>query len=103
MDFYKETPELAQVAFCESTYRQYDEEGNVLRGKVTPKDVGVMQINETFHSTKAEELGYDIHTLEGNLAYAKWLYEKEGLDPWKSSSKCWNKRIAMADINDAKN
>lgn len=87
---YADTPILVEIARCESTFNQYDKDGNVIRGKVNKYDVGVMQINEKYHAEKAEELGYDLHTIEGNVLYAKYLYEKEGVKPWKSSSKCWS-------------
>ena len=89
-EYFTKAPILAEVARCESTYRQFGLDGGVLRGLVNPADVGVMQINEGYHSRKASELGLDLHTLEGNVAYAKYLYEKEGVQPWKSSAKCWN-------------
>lgn len=89
--YFVETPILAKIAMCESTYRQTDKEGKVLRGKVNPDDVGLMQINEYYHGAKALSMGLDLETVDGNLAYAKYLYEKEGTAPWKASAKCWNK------------
>ena len=55
--------------------------------------MGVMQINERYHLLTAEKLGYNIHTLEGNVGYAKYLYEKFGSDPWSASSKCWKGKV----------
>ncbi|HEY4498619.1 MAG TPA: hypothetical protein VJH94_00985 [Candidatus Paceibacterota bacterium] len=89
-EYFTDSPVLAEIARCESTYRHLGLDGNVLRGNVNSNDVGVMQINETYHKERAEGLGFDLHTLEGNLAYAKYLYEKQGVRPWKSSSKCWS-------------
>jgi len=91
--YFSDNPILVHIAFCESSFRQTDKDGNVLRGTVLSEDVGVMQINERYHKTQSEKLGYDIYTLEGNMAYAKWLYEREGAKPWMSSSKCWSNRI----------
>ncbi len=88
---FKDTPLLADIAFCESTMRHQLPDGTVLRGKVNSDDVGVLQINEYYHLEASKKLGYDIHTLEGNLAYGKWLYEKQGPQPWISSSPCWKK------------
>lgn len=90
-EYYKDTPILAEISKCESTFKHYDKNGNVLRGKVDSRDVGVMQINEYYHADEAKKLGYDLETVEGNLAYAKYLYEKEGVDPWSHSAKCWGK------------
>ena len=39
---------------------------------------------------EAAKLGYNIYTVEGNVAFAKYLYNKYGSDPWSSSSKCWS-------------
>ena len=55
-----------------------------------------MQINTYYHADTAERLGIDIHSLEGNMAYAKNLYEREGLQPWSASSKCWSKSAHVA-------
>jgi hypothetical protein len=90
-DYFAETPILAKIAMCESTLRQVDKDGQVLRGKVNKDDVGLLQINEFYHGDKAESLGLDLETINGNLAYAKYLYEKEGTAPWSASAKCWSK------------
>lgn len=87
--YYKDKPILAEIAFCESSFRHFDSEGQVVRGKVDSRDVGLMQINERYHLEKAVELGFNIYTIEGNLAYAEWLYERQGTAPWKASSPCW--------------
>jgi hypothetical protein len=96
-DYFKDTPILAKIAWCESRLKHFNEDGSILRGKLTPKDVGMMQINEYYHKKTAKILGINIYSLEGNMAYAKWLYKREGTTPWASSSKCWNKyeEIAM--------
>ena len=88
--YFSDTPILAEIARCESHFRQTDEAGNILRGKRDPRDVGVMQINEYFHLNKAKELNHDIYTLEGNMAHARYLYEKTGAKPWMASSQCWS-------------
>lgn len=97
-DYFKASPILVEIAKCESRFRQFDENGNVLKGTIIKEDVGVMQINERYHLKKSKDLGYDIHTLDGNMAYAKWLYEKEGTRPWNSSAKCWSKYREIAKI-----
>jgi hypothetical protein len=88
-DYFQDIPLMRQVAFCESTYRHFDEEGNVLRGMANRGDVGVMQINEHYHADVAEGLGMDLHELDGNLAYARYLYSSQGVQPWMSSGMCW--------------
>jgi hypothetical protein len=91
-EYFKETPILAEISRCESTFRQVDKDGETLRGKVNKSDLGLMQVNAYYHGEKAEELGFDLMTVDGNLAYAKYLYEKEGTTPWNSSKKCWGNK-----------
>jgi len=98
-EYFTDSPVLIDVASCESHFIQFDADGTIHRGKVNPQDVGVMQINEKYHLSDSEKLGLDIHTLEGNMAYAKHLYEKQGTRPWEYSSKCWNKTREVALSN----
>ncbi len=87
---FASTPILVEVARCESTFRQFDQNGIVIRGIVNKADVGVMQINEKYHADTAVRLGHDIYSIEGNVAFAKYLYKKYGTSPWSSSEKCWS-------------
>ncbi len=97
-EYFADIPVMVRVAYCESRFRHIDNRtGRILRGEVNSYDVGVMQINEWYHLETSRKLGYDVHTLEGNMAYARYLYEREGARPWLSSSPCWAKaEIAMA-------
>lgn len=88
--YFKDNPIMIKIAFCESTFRHTDKNGKVLRGVENSNDVGVMQINERFHLEKAKQLNIDIHSIEGNMEFAKYLYEREGVRPWNASKKCWN-------------
>lgn len=83
---------MASVATCESQMHQFKPDGTILRGRVNNKDVGVLQINEDYHLKTSRELGFDIYTLEGNVAYGKYLYEKNGVRDWLASSDCWTKK-----------
>ena len=97
-EYFKDTPIMAEVSYCESNHRQFDGNGNVLRGRVNSQDVGVMQINEKYHLGTAQKLGINIYTLEGNLAYGKYLYDTQGVAPWVYSKPCWgNKNVAVAN------
>ncbi|MSU56026.1 MAG: hypothetical protein EXS51_01820 [Candidatus Taylorbacteria bacterium] len=98
-EYFKDTPIMAEIAKCESHFRHLGANGKVLRGELTAEDTGVMQINEFYHEDTAKTLGIDLHTLDGNLAYAKWLYKKEGTTPWYSSAKCWQKSDTLARGN----
>lgn len=92
-EYFADIPELVNVARCESHFRQFDKNGRVLRGAVNRSDLGVMQINEYYHGEQAKKLGLDLYSMEGNMAYARSLYEREGLTPWNSSSKCWRDKV----------
>lgn len=87
---------MVDIARCESRYTHTEKDGSVHRGEINRFDVGVMQINEHYHLKTSQKLGYNIHSLEGNLAYARYLYEKEGARPWLASSKCWTKYTEIA-------
>ncbi len=94
-EYFADIPALIKVAECESRFRQYDANGDVFRG-VVPADVGVMQINERYWGDTADKIGVNLYTTEGNMQYARYLYLKEGLRPWKASSACWTKGTELA-------
>lgn len=95
-DYFAGEPIMAKVAYCESGFRHFDADGKIHRGEVNPADVGVMQINEYFHKKTAEKLGFNIYSLDGNLKYARYLFEKEGTTPWLSSASCWGEENHVA-------
>jgi hypothetical protein len=96
-EYFKDTPILAEIAKCESRFRHLDEKGDIVRGEVNNSDIGVMQINTFYHGDEAKKLGFDLKTLNGNMAYAKKLYQKEGSTPWQSSAKCWRNYKTIAE------
>lgn len=88
--------ELAiKISYCESRWRQYDKQGKPLRGMHNPDDVGLFQINENYHLSRANKLGYDIYSTEGNIDYAMWLLANEGSKPWRWSKPCWSKPTVL--------
>lgn len=93
-EYFKDIPIMVQVARCESTFRHTLSDGTVLRGKVDPADTGVMQINTRFHGAKAASLGLDLQNIYDNMAYARFLYESQGTQPWSASSPCWGQTLA---------
>jgi len=97
-EYYTDVPILAEVARCESTFRHYDSNGNIVRGIVNTSDVGVMQINTFYHEDTANASGYDLFTLNGNVGYARNLYEREGTAPWSASEFCWGDGQHLAKI-----
>lgn len=91
---FKNDPIMTKVAWCESRNRQFEKDGTtVFRGKVNNDDVGVMQINTYYHLETSKKLGMDIMTTEGNIAYGKYLFKREGTTPWNSSKPCWGKYL----------
>lgn len=96
-DYFSDIPVMIQVARCESTFRHTLADGSVLRGRVDNADTGVMQINLRYHGVTAEKLGLDLENIYDNMAYARYLYEQQGTQPWSASLPCWGRTIAMAN------
>ncbi len=101
-NYFSDLPIMIEISRCESAFRQNDEKGNILRGIKNNLDVGAFQINEHYHSKTAKKMGVNLHTVEGNAQYARYLYEKEGARPWLSSSKCWSRSNELAKENPSK-
>jgi hypothetical protein len=99
-EYFADIPLMAEISKCESHFRQFEKDGSIFRGKVNNQDVGAMQINEYYHKDRATKLGYDLRTLEGNMAYARLLYQEQGGQPWVSSSPCWKKSDVAKAIAD---
>lgn len=96
--YFADTPIMIEIARCESRFKQFDKDGSIHRGVVNASDLGVMQVNEYYHGKAADKLGLDLYTIQGNVAYAKYLYDKEGTQPWSSSSPCWSKSKVYKDL-----
>lgn len=92
--YFEDIPVMISIARCESTFRHTLADGSVLTGMVDGADTGVMQINLRYHEKRASSLGYDLHDLHGNMAYARKLYEEQGTQPWNASKPCWQKTLA---------
>lgn len=95
-DYFKDIPILSEIARCESHFRHTLPDGTILKGRVDSADTGVMQINKRYHGQKAAELDLNLENLQDNLAYARYLYEKQGTTPWKASSACWGETLALS-------
>lgn len=89
-DYFKDIPVMVKVAKCESEFRQFDKSGKVLRGVQNSFDVGVMQINESYHLERSKKMDINIYSLAGNMEYARVLYNDSGTAPWSSSKACWS-------------
>jgi hypothetical protein len=88
--YFADVPVLADIAQCESQMHQFDKNGNVIRNPGSSA-VGIMQIMSSIHDPVADKLGLDIYTIQGNLAYARYLYDHKGTLPWDASKSCWGK------------
>lgn len=93
-EYFADIPPMIMVAKCESRFRQYDSTGNVLDGGAGSM-IGVYQINRPVHEKTALSLGFDIDTVEGNLGYARHLYDESGTVPWISVYECWNRELEL--------
>lgn len=93
--YFRETPIMIQVARCESTFRHTLADGSVLQGRVDPADTGVMQINKRYHEKTAISMDLDLDNITDNMAYAQYLYDKQGTQPWSASAPCWDRSLAM--------
>ncbi len=78
--FGKFSPLMKKIAFCESSLdsKNVSKDGN---------DIGLFQIRYTVHHvTKSDMLDY-----KKNIAFAKKLFDRDGISPWFSSMSCWSK------------
>lgn len=84
---FADIPILIAIAQCESGFRQFAADGTVLLGG-GGKVIGIYQLSFE-HTAKALLLGYDIQTIDGNIAYARYLYGQQGITPWMAAFPCW--------------
>ncbi|MCA9367268.1 hypothetical protein KC887_03325 [Candidatus Kaiserbacteria bacterium] len=91
---FSDTPAMVAVAKCESNFRQFTDAGNVFRGGYNNQMIGVFQFYKSVHSTAALALGFDIAALDGNIGYAKHVYDTQGITPWNASKTCWEAELA---------
>lgn len=92
--YFQDIPVMAEIARCESHFRQNHNDGSVLQGRIDPADTGVMQINKRYHQASATAMNLDLDDLYQNMAYARHLYEKQGTQPWSASMPCWGNTLA---------
>jgi hypothetical protein len=95
--YFADIPAMIEIARCESGFRQFGEDSEPLDGGAGAM-IGVFQINEQVHQGTALSLGHDIRTLEGNLGYARYLHEQEGVIPWISAYPCWKEAVDQSGI-----
>lgn len=93
-------PILKKICDAESSGKQFNADGSVLRGVIDKSDIGICQINERYNNDEARRLGYDIYTEQGNKAFALHLFNTRGTQPWEAS-RCikngWGRGITKCD------
>lgn len=93
--YFADAPIMIDIARCESQFKQFDKKGNVVKNPNSTA-VGLFQIMSSLHNKPAEKMGMDIYSVDGNLEYARHLFEEEGTKPWNSSKACWSKGSHLA-------
>jgi hypothetical protein len=97
--YFADMPLMVEIARCESKFRQFGSNGEVLHGRQVYEDTGALQVNTRFHGARSEKLGYDLKTLAGNMKYSRLLQSEQGYWPWISSWPCWGKSPLSANFN----
>ncbi len=85
--YFADFPTMVAIAKCESGFRQFDSDGSVLFDP-SYSMIGIFQ-ESSAHLPRALDMGMNILTVDGNLAYARHLYQTNGIDPWMDSYGCW--------------
>ncbi len=93
--YFRDLPVMVQIARCESTFQHTLADGTILKGRVDPADTGVMQINKRYHEKTATAMNLNLDDIYHNMAYARYLYETQGTQPWSASAPCWSPTLAM--------
>ena len=83
---------MEAIAYCESTKRQFTNDGVVVRNPKTP-DVGIFQVNVEYHGDTAKKMGINLYEIEGNMQYAKYMFDRNGTRDWNASKPCWSAMI----------
>lgn len=76
--------------------RQFDEKGNVVRGKVDKDDTGALQINKRIHADLLKEHP-EINiekSKEDNYRFGEILVQKFGFEPWAKTRSIWGPKLA---------
>jgi hypothetical protein len=92
--YFQDIPIMIEIARCESTFRHELSDGSILQGRVDNDDTGVMQINKRYHEETAIAMDLNLDDIYHNMVYARYLYERQGTQPWSASMPCWGKSLA---------
>lgn len=83
---------LTEIIQCESGWEQFWPNGSV---KISNGNIGLAQINYGAHYEEYEAMGLDVlNNPFHNIAYAVFLYAREGIRPWATwSGHCFLPKI----------
>lgn len=81
-EYFADIPVMITIAKCESGFRQYTANGQTMKD-ATNTYIGLFQIDEQLHFITSWSMNMNLYTAEGNMAYARYLYGKNGTNPWK--------------------
>ncbi len=87
---FADAPIMVRVAMCESGMIHH-ENGELLRGRVDGLDYGVFQVRLHVHQSEMQRMRLNPNVFSQYLSYVRYLYETQGLRPWRSSQKCWDR------------
>lgn len=89
-EYFADIPVMIKIAKCESTFQQFEPDGSLVvsesvdaNGRRDSSASGVFQILYKGHfKSWAVSDETNITTLEGNMRFARELYEESGTAPW---------------------
>lgn len=84
---------LKAIINCESKNRHVV--GTLAKAGI---DIGKCQINTYWHEARAEAMGLNLYDPLDNMEYCLYLFETEGVGPWKSSQACWQPELEKENI-----
>ena len=87
-EVFPDAPVMVHVARCESSYKS-----DAFNPTNDSNDKGLFQISTFYHEEEVESLGLDMFNIQDNIAFARILYDRSGLGPWKWSKSCWSKYL----------
>lgn len=83
-------PVMERIAKCESGGTHYKNGQVIFNANSNTVDIGKYQINSIWNR-KASEMKLDLTKEKDNEAFAMYLYQNFGTEPWYASKACWNK------------
>lgn len=79
-DTFPDAPIMERVARCESQLDQF-----AYNPTNNSHDRGIFQISRKYHGQD----DHDMYDVKKNIAFARTLYDKNGLRDWNASRDCW--------------